>query len=332
VLGFTAGISALATAVTLALGVPTAYALHRLDLPGAGLLRALVVMPFVMPTVVVGVMFAVAARALGPARVARPGRLTGGDPRRLRLLQRQPSSSAPSGRGRTRPAGRARPPQPSAPRRRGPAHGDPARAGARRSSRRRASSSSSARPRSGWCSPSAALRYGTVETEIYLLTTTLLDLQGAAVLSVLQFDRRGRDAAPQRRARARARGTRPPGRRCGTPAVTRAAARALAGVLAGVRRVRPRPARSRTGPIVAPRREWTLANYRDLAGVDPGVSSTAWEALGTSWRIAVDAAPARRRPSVCSSPSSVTRRPRLPGRARCGCSTPPSCCRWASRR
>src|SRR5699024_8476498 len=31
------------------------------------------------------------------------------------------------------------------------------------------------------------LRHGTVETEIYLLTTQLLDLQGAAVLSVLQL-------------------------------------------------------------------------------------------------------------------------------------------------
>ncbi len=31
------------------------------------------------------------------------------------------------------------------------------------------------------------LRYGTIETEIYLLTTQFLDLQGAAVLSVLQL-------------------------------------------------------------------------------------------------------------------------------------------------
>src|SRR5699024_7192546 len=31
------------------------------------------------------------------------------------------------------------------------------------------------------------LRYGTVETEIYLLTVQFLDLQGAAVLSVLQL-------------------------------------------------------------------------------------------------------------------------------------------------
>jgi ABC-type Fe3+ transport system permease subunit len=56
------------------------------------------------------------------------------------------------------------------------------------------------------------LRYGTVETEIYLLTTTLLDLRGAAVLSVLQFvavvAMLALTAAIQRRA---APGTRRPG-------------------------------------------------------------------------------------------------------------------------
>ena len=37
--------------------LPVAFALHRLRFPGRDLLRALVVVPFVLPTVVVGVAF-----------------------------------------------------------------------------------------------------------------------------------------------------------------------------------------------------------------------------------------------------------------------------------
>ena len=52
------------------------------------------------------------------------------------------------------------------------------------------------------------LRYATVETEIYLLTTSLLDLQGAAVLSVLQLVVVVTLLLVTERARARARGVR----------------------------------------------------------------------------------------------------------------------------
>ncbi len=57
VLWFTAWSSAAATALTVVLGVPTAYALYCLRLPGRGFLRVLVTAPFVLPTVVVGVAF-----------------------------------------------------------------------------------------------------------------------------------------------------------------------------------------------------------------------------------------------------------------------------------
>ena len=57
VLWFTAWASLTATAVTVALGLPLAYVLYRLHFPGRHALRALVVMPFVLPTVVVGVAF-----------------------------------------------------------------------------------------------------------------------------------------------------------------------------------------------------------------------------------------------------------------------------------
>ena len=57
VLWFTVWAATAATAVTVLLGVPTAYALHRLRLPGSALLRGIVTAPFVLPTVVVGVAF-----------------------------------------------------------------------------------------------------------------------------------------------------------------------------------------------------------------------------------------------------------------------------------
>jgi thiamine transport system permease protein len=45
------------TLLTLAIGLPGAYVLSRLDFPGRGALRALVTVPFVLPTVVVGSAF-----------------------------------------------------------------------------------------------------------------------------------------------------------------------------------------------------------------------------------------------------------------------------------
>ncbi|HEX7717195.1 MAG TPA: ABC transporter permease subunit, partial [Marmoricola sp.] len=57
VLWFTLWSAGLATVLSVVLGVPAAYALHRLRFPGVGLVRTLVVLPFVLPTVVVGVAF-----------------------------------------------------------------------------------------------------------------------------------------------------------------------------------------------------------------------------------------------------------------------------------
>lgn len=57
VLWFTLWSAGLATVLTVLLGLPVAFALYRLDFPGRGLLRAAVTVPFVLPTVVVGVAF-----------------------------------------------------------------------------------------------------------------------------------------------------------------------------------------------------------------------------------------------------------------------------------
>ena len=57
VLWFTVWSAGAATLLSVVLGVPAAFVLHRLRFPGIGLLRTLVVLPFVLPTVVVGVAF-----------------------------------------------------------------------------------------------------------------------------------------------------------------------------------------------------------------------------------------------------------------------------------
>jgi thiamine transport system permease protein len=54
---FTLWQAAASTAATLAIGLPGAYVLSRMDFRGRGLLRALVTVPFVLPTVVVGSAF-----------------------------------------------------------------------------------------------------------------------------------------------------------------------------------------------------------------------------------------------------------------------------------
>lgn len=57
VLWFTVWQAAASTALTLALALPAAYVVARLDFPGKRLLQAVIVVPFVMPTVVTGAAF-----------------------------------------------------------------------------------------------------------------------------------------------------------------------------------------------------------------------------------------------------------------------------------
>ncbi|MCW2853030.1 MAG: phnU, partial [Nocardioides sp.] len=57
VVWFTVWSAGVATAVSVLLGLPAAYALHRLDFPMRRTVRALLLVPFVLPTVVVGVAF-----------------------------------------------------------------------------------------------------------------------------------------------------------------------------------------------------------------------------------------------------------------------------------
>jgi len=57
IIGLTLAQATIGTALSVLLGLPGAYLLYRCRFPGRGLVRALVTVPFVLPTVVVGVAF-----------------------------------------------------------------------------------------------------------------------------------------------------------------------------------------------------------------------------------------------------------------------------------
>ena len=57
IVGYTAGQAALSTILSIAIALPAAYALYRLDVRGRRVMLALITVPFVLPTVVVGLAF-----------------------------------------------------------------------------------------------------------------------------------------------------------------------------------------------------------------------------------------------------------------------------------
>ena len=287
---FTLWSAATATAVTTVLGLPVAYVLYRLGFPGRGALRALVVLPFVLPTVVVGVAFRTLLAPSGPLgalgldgtasgilaalvffNLAVVVRTVGG--LWEELDHRAEDAAAALGatpwqvfRTVTLPA-------------------------------LRPGIVSAATVVFLFCSTAfgvvltlGGLRYGTVETEIYILTTQFLDLRAAAVLSVLQLlvvigllvvagRTRGRrdvslDRAPRRRARR-------PGRR-DLPALLVTGA-VLAFLLLPQAALVIRSLRTENG--------WSLAAYRSLGttGDDSALLVPVWTALENSLRTAVDA-------------------------------------------
>jgi thiamine transport system permease protein len=283
VLWFTLWSSALATAVTLLLGLPMAYVLHRLSFPGRRLLRACVLVPFVLPTVVVGVAFRTLLADSGPlgalhldgtpvaivaamvffnlAVVVRTvGVLWEGlDRRREEAAAALGASPLQVLRTVTLPAlmpGLA----------------------------------SAASVVFLFCATSfgvvltlGGLRYATVETEIYLLTTQFLDLRAASALSVLQLvvvslllyaAQRTRVSREQALDRA------------GLRTTTRAPRRHDAPVLAVSGLVLLLVAAPIAALLVRSLRldgAWSLQSYRELTGAG------AAGALATSWRVAVDA-------------------------------------------
>lgn len=295
VLWFTVWTASVATVVSTALGLPAAYVLHRLRFPGRGLVRGLLLVPFVLPTVVVGVAFRQLLRDGGPLgglgldgtpagivaalvffNVAVVIRTVGAT---WEGLDRRPAEAAASlgaspatvFRTVTLPA-------------------------------LRPAIVSAASVVFLFCATAFGVvltlggsRYASVETEIYLLTTDLLDLPAAAALSVLQLVVVVALLLVASRARRQpettvARSTAPalPVRRRDLPqvAVTAAllvaVATPVAALVAGSLRV--------GGPDGG----WTLEHYRALAGRggspgDPTLVVPVTQALANSVRVAVDA-------------------------------------------
>ncbi len=187
VVWFTLWSATAGTVLSVLLGLPAAHALHRLSFPGRRLLRAALLVPFVLPTVVVGVAFrrllgesgplgflgldgspvaivlglaffntAVVIRSVGAAWESL-------DPRPGEAAAALGASPAQVLRTVTLPA-------------------------------LRPAIVSAASVVFLFCATAfgivlvlGGLRYSSVETEIYLLTTNLLDLRAAAALSILQL-------------------------------------------------------------------------------------------------------------------------------------------------
>ncbi len=289
VLGFTLWSATLGTVLSVSVGLPAAYVLHRLDLPGRRIVRAALLVPFVLPTVVVGVAFRQLLGEGGP--LAFLG-LDGTPTAIIAGLVFFNAAVVIRGVGAAWESLDARP-------------GEAAAAlGATPFQVLRTVTLPALRPAIVssasvvflFCATAfgivltlGGVRYSTVETEIYRLTTTLFDLQSAAALSVLQLVvvtgllivtgrlRAVPDATVARRAPRPARVS-----RRDVPALVATAvllalvAAPLATLLAGSLHVDG---------------AWSLGNYRALSttGEDPAVLVSVGEALLISLRTAVDA-------------------------------------------
>lgn len=289
IIGLTLAQATAGTALSVVLGVPGAYVLYRCDVPGRRLLRAFVTVPFVLPTVVVGVAFRALLREGGPlgflgwdgtftAIVAAlvffnypvVVRTVGGlwerlDPRAEQAARALGASPARAFWTVTLPAL------------------TPALA-------------SAASLVFLFCATAfgtvlilGGLQFGTIETEIWIQTTQFLDLRAAAVLSIAQLVVVVAVLAVAARARSRREralsllepGTGGRHRPHPMPAAITAVVLALLALPLGTLLVRS----LRTGD------GWGLANYTNLGttGSSNALTVTVWEATANSLRAAVDA-------------------------------------------
>ena len=289
VVWFTLWSATLGTTLTVMLGIPVAYVLHRLAFPGRTVLRAALIVPFVLPTVVVGVAFRQLLGEGGPL-----GRLgLDGSPVaiiaalvffNLAVVVRTVGvawENLDPRPGEAAAALGAAPWQVFA------TVTLPALRGA---------IVSAATVVFLFCSTAfgvvlilGGLRYATVETEIYLLTNDLLDLRAAAALSLLQLlvvtlllalahrARSRRSAPTQRRT--------PHPRRPGAGDLPALGATAVALALVVL------PIATLVGRSLRVDGEWGLAHYRALGGTgtDRALVVPVTEALANSLRTAVDA-------------------------------------------
>jgi thiamine transport system permease protein len=289
VLWFTLWSATLGTALSVALGLPAAHLLYRRRVPAGRVLRAAMLAPFVLPTVVVGVAFRQLLGENGPLgflgldgtpaaiiaglvffNAAVVIRVVGGawedlDPRPAEAAAALGATPTQVLRTVTLPA-------------------------------LRPAIVSAATVVFLFCATAfgivltlGGLRYSSVETEIYLLTTNLLDLQAAAALSVLQL----LVVAGLLLAAARA-------RRTSDPTVARVVARPrrltrgdlpAAAVTMMLAFLVAAPIAALVVGSLRSEDAWTMANYRALATTDEqqALLVPVTDALMTSLRTAVDA-------------------------------------------
>lgn len=287
VLWFTLWSASVGTLLSVLLGVPAAYALYRLRFWGRQPLRVALLVPFVLPTVVVGVAF---RQLLGEAG---PLGFLGLDGTPVAILAGMVFFNAAvviRGVGAAWEALDPRPAQAAAA------------LGARPAQvfvtvtlpALRPAIVSAASVVFLFCATAfgivlilGGLRYATVETEIYLLTTNLLDLQAAAALSVLQLlvvtvllVVAGRARSDQDVAVARI----PP--RPLRPTVADAPALLATALLLGLIAA---PVTALVVASVTRDGAWTMANYRALARPPATYDLSVSDALVVSVRTAVDA-------------------------------------------
>ena len=287
VLGFTLWSAATATGCSVLLGLPAAYVLHRTAFPFRRVLRAALLVPFVLPTVVVGVAFRQLLRDGGPLgvlgldgtpvaivlglvffNVAVVIRVVGGawealDGRAGQAAATLGASPLQVFRTVTLPA-------------------------------LRPSIVSAATVVFLFCATAFGIvltlggtRYATVETEIYLLTVQVFDLPAAAALSILQLvvvvalllvAQRVRVVAPVTRAPARPRRL---GRSDGVPVAATLLVLAFVAI----------PIGSLVAGSLRVDGGWGLANYAALGttGDREALQVTVTQALANSLRTAFDA-------------------------------------------
>jgi thiamine transport system permease protein len=286
---FTVWTSTLATVVAVLLGMPAAFALHRLSVPGRRVVRAVLLVPFVLPTVVVGVAFRELLGEGGPLAFlgldgTPAGIVAGLVFFNVAVVIRSVGAAWESMDSRPGEAAAALGATPwqvwwsvTVP-------------------ALRPAIVSAASVVFLFCATAfgivltlGGVRHATVETEIYLLTTTLFDLQAAAALSVLQLvavtgllllaSRLRRSADP-----SAARTTVRP-RRAGRRDLPVLGATVLLLVLLAT------PLATLVAGSLQTPDGWGLGNYRALAtpGDNQALLVPVTTALVTSLRVAVDA-------------------------------------------
>ena len=282
----------LGTAVCVALGIPGALVRYRRSFPGRDLLRGVVTVPFVLPSVVVGVAFHALVTRGGPLEaLGLDGTLTAVVAAlaffNYGLVVRTVGTMWSRLDPRAVEAARA-------------LGASPGRAFATVTLPALAPAIASAASLTFlFCATAygvvlvlGGVGIGTIETEIYRLTTQYLDLRGAAVLSVVQLGvialalwvaERAR-AATQTRLRLRTEAPAGRLRAADAPALAVTAV-TVGGLLVAPMAVLVVRSLQRDGV-------WTLANYTDL-GTTGGRSAllvTVWEAAANSVSVAVAAA------------------------------------------